>query len=120
MNEKIILLFCFSFCLFSCVSTRLVSNIGAGTEEYRNLQGEIRTGETELAVTGSELKSTSKEIEGTVNELESTGSELEQSITKSKTNEQLIGEIIQRVRERKIPTNILSTIRIAIDEGQTE
>lgn len=120
MNEKIILLFCFSFCLFSCVSTRVVPDIGTGTEEYRNLQGEIRTGETELAVTGSELESTSKEIEGTVNELESTGSGLEQSITESKTDEQLIGEVIQRVRKRKIPANIVSAIGIAIDEGQTE
>lgn len=120
MNEKIIFIFIFVFVFTSCTTSRLVSDITDGTREYRELQSEIRNGETELAITGSELESTSKDIEGTINNLESAGSELEQSIGNSTTNEQSIGEILQQIRARKIPADILSEFRNRIIETENE
>ena len=103
----IIIFICFiSLWLFSsCKSTKVLSDNGTGTEQYRETESEIRDGETELAITGAELENDSERL-GT--EL----SELEQSIRDSETNEQELGEIIQSVRERELTEDKLIELGI--------
>ena len=87
----------------SCKSTELYNN-GAGNTEYRELQSDIRDGETELAVTGTKIEQTSEQL--------ATGiSELEQAITSSTANEQEIGNLLQQIRTREIPDNIAVELR---------
>ena len=96
-------LFVFAFifyaalCLFpSCAGTgAIVSDIGIGASEYREVQTQQRERETELAVTGARIELESREIRAELNELE-------RSIIASKGTEQELGEIIQRIRAREI------------------
>lgn len=106
MYEKIILFVFISIFLFGCKSTNIYDN-GTGTTDYRELQSEIRDGETELVITGKDLESTDIRIEERIKDIESTGSNLEQSITESEGSEQELGEVIQSVRGRKIPEDKL-------------
>ena len=103
MYEKTIL---FIFCLFfiSCKSTNLYDN-RARTTNYREIQSEIRDGETELVITNKDIESTNNRIEERINDIESTNNNLEQSIAESKGSEQEIGELIQSIRNRPISKN---------------
>jgi len=66
----------------------VVSDLGDGTTEYRAVQGEIRAGETELALTGARIE---------------TGlGEFERSISASQGAEQEIGKILQQIRNRPV------------------
>lgn len=113
MYEKAIIFIIFiSFIFIGCSTTRVVSDISDGTMEYRELQGEIRTGETELAITGTGLESTSKDIEQSVINITESGERLEQSIKDSTGNEQEIGDIIQSVRERELNKDVLIELGI--------
>lgn len=98
MYEKIII-FIILFCCFSCQSTKLYNN-GTGASEYREIQSEIRDGETELAITGENLKFRSEQIEERIENIESIGKQLEQSIETSAANEQELRDILQSIRER--------------------
>lgn len=112
MYEKkfcFILIFC--IVLFSCKSTELLSDDGTGIDKYRELQIEIRTGETDLAITGTEIENSSRQLgEGIRN--------LEQSIEESERNEQELGEILQRIRGREIKKDKL--IELGIEFNQVE
>lgn len=103
MYEKIILFF-ICFLLISCQSTNIYDN-GAGTTDYRELQSEIRDGETKLVETNKDIESTSNRIEERINDIESTGSNLEQSIKESEGSEQEIGELLQSIRNRELKNN---------------
>ena len=105
MYEKTIL---FIFCLFfiSCISTNLYDN-RARTTNYREIQSEIRDGETELVITNKDIESTNNRIEERINDIESTNNNLEQSIAESKGSEQEIGELIQSIRNRPISNDKL-------------
>lgn len=114
MYGKIVKMFCwflfvlvilFTACLFAGCRTTMVPDITERTKEYRELEAEIRDGETELAVTGTKLENDSERL-GT--EL----SELEQSIRDSETNEQELGEILQRIRERELTKDKLIELGI--------
>lgn len=107
MYEKKIIICIISIVIIltSCQSTKILSDNGTGVEQYRNIESEIRDGETELAVTGAELENDSERL-GT--EL----SELEQSIRDSETNEQELGEILQRIRERELTEDKLIELGI--------
>lgn len=104
--EKVICFFIICLFFISCKSTD-VSNNGAGTTDYRELQSEIRDGETELVITNKDIESTNNRIEERISDIESTSNNLEQSIEESKGNEQEIGEIIQSIRNRPIPSDKL-------------
>ena len=90
MYGKIFIFIIVPFLFFSCKSPELHHN-GTGNTDYRELQSEIRDGEAGLV-------ETSKDIE-------STGGILEQSIEESAGSQQEIGEILQRIRGRKLPEN---------------
>ena len=113
MYEKAIIFFIFiSFIFISCSTTRVVSDISDGTMEYRELQGEIRTGETELAITGTGLESTSKDIEQSVINITESGERLEQSISKSTSSESEIGNILQSIGNREVTIDKLIELGI--------
>lgn len=110
MYEKIkfIIFITISILFIGCKSTELLSDNGERITEYRELQSEIRTGETDLAITGTEIENSSRELgEGIRN--------LEQSIRESKTDEQELGEILQRIREREIKKDKLIELGIIED-----
>ena len=87
-----------AMCSTGCANTRtLVSDIGDGAAEYRELQIEQREGEVELAVTGARI--------------EAGLGELERSIGASQGTEQEIGIIIQRVREREFDPAFIEELR---------
>lgn len=98
MYEKIILIFIICFYFVSCNSTRYVSDNSERDREYRETMSEIRTGETELAITG-------KDIEQSVNGIIGTSENIEKSIRESTNFESEIRAILQRVRSRKITNN---------------
>lgn len=98
MYEKIIFIFIVCFCFVSCNSTRYISDNSERNREYRESMSEIRTGETELAIT-------SKDIEQSVDEIIGTGENIEKSIRESTNFESEIRAILQRVRSRKITNN---------------
>lgn len=104
--EKVIYLLIFCLFFISCKSTNIYDN-RAGTTNYRELQSEIRDGETELVITNKDIESTSNRIEERIEDIESTGNNLEQSIEKSEGSEQEIGELIQSIRNRPIPNDKL-------------
>lgn len=109
MYEKIKRVICyvllFTALIFTgCRTTKVVSDISAGTEQYREIQSDIRDGETELAVTSTKIEQTSEQLATGINELE-------QSITSSTSNEQEIGELLQQIRTREIPSNIILELR---------
>lgn len=106
MYEKKITLFIliFSCCILFGCRTTMVSDISEGSEQYRELQSDIRDGETELALTGTKIEQTSEQL--------ATGiSELEQAITSSTANEQEIGNLLQQIRTRELPTDIVAELR---------
>ncbi|MDR0506386.1 MAG: hypothetical protein LBH32_06175 [Dysgonamonadaceae bacterium] len=73
----------------------MVSDLGDGAEEYRGIQEQIRSGETDLAVTGTKIESASGQL--------ATGiGDLEQAIIGSTGTEPGITAIIQRVRSRTV------------------
>lgn len=120
MYGKIVKMFCwflfvlvilFTACLFAGCRTTMVPDITERTKEYRELEAEIRDGETELAVTGTKLESTSEQITESVNSIGQTGKQLEQSISESAGNEQEITDLLQRIRTRKIPNDIAIELR---------
>ena len=92
------------FLFFSCKSPELHHN-GTGNTDYRELQSEIRDGEAGLVETSKDIESTGQRIEERINDIESTGGILEQSIEESAGSQQEIGEILQRIRGRKLPEN---------------
>lgn len=67
---------------------KLVSDIGNGAAEYRNIAGQIGEGQAELGITGARIEERSRE--------------LEQSIIRGAETIQGVREIIQRVRKRPI------------------
>lgn len=101
MQIKKIFILIFSIAMLSCTSSNVYDN-GTGNSDYRELQSEIRDGETELVITGKNLESTANDIRGTINAIKSTSVELEQSIGESASSEQGIGDVIQSVRNRPI------------------
>jgi len=86
-----------------CATRRgvVVSDLGNGTADYRAIQSEIRTGETELAITGQRLE----------DHIESGLQSLEQSISGGQGAAEEIGAIIQRVRSREVDPAILEEWR---------
>lgn len=98
MYEKIIFIFIVCFCFVSCNSARYVCDNSERDREYRETMSEIRTGETELAITG-------ENIEKSVNGIIGTGENIEKSIRESTNFESEIRAILQRVRSRKITNN---------------
>ena len=102
--EKVIYLLIFCLFFISCKSASIYDN-RAGTTNYRELQSEIRDGETELVITNKDIESTSNRIEERINDIESTSNNLEQSIAESKGSEQEIGELLQSIRNRPISKN---------------
>ena len=97
-------------CLLGCCATgrgagSLVSDLGSGTAEYREIQGDIREGETELAITGTRI--------------EAGLGELERSISSSQGTEQEIDDIIQRVRARPVDPDLIEEWRNSRSETNT-
>lgn len=125
MYAKIFFIFIFICFFISCQSTNIFDK-GTGTSDYRELQSEIRDGETELVITSKDLESTdnrieerindiestSGNIENGINNIESTGNNLEQSIAESEGSEQEIGEVLQSIRNRPIPEDKLTELGI--------
>ena len=106
MYAKIFFIFIFICFFISCQSTNIFDK-GTGTSDYRELQSEIRDGETELVITSKDLEFTDNRIEERINDIESTSNNLEQSIAESEGSEQEIGEVLQSIRDRPIPEDKL-------------
>ena len=103
-------------CLLCCCTTGRgtgspVSDMGIGATEYREIQGDIRAGETELAVTGTKLETESRELRSEIGEIGDGIRELESAIGASQGAEQEIGAIIQRVRNREVDPAFLEEWR---------
>lgn len=111
-----VMFFATSFIFIGCKSSELLPDDGTGITSYRELQSDIRDGETELAVTGSELESTSERIEESVRDIIQSGERLERQLTESENEEQEIGTVLQRIRKRKIESNKLSELGIEFQE----
>lgn len=80
----------------------LVSDLGNGTSEYRAIQDDIRSGETELAITGTKLEGESRELRGEIGQIGDGIRELEQAISGSQGDAEEVGAIIQQVRGRPV------------------
>ncbi|HCC37020.1 MAG TPA: hypothetical protein DEQ14_05105 [Treponema sp.] len=80
----------------------VVSDNGNGTAEYRGIQEQIRSGETELAITGARIESASAQLKHASGELAAGIGSLEQSIIGAAGTEREITTIIQRVRSRPV------------------
>jgi len=98
----LIILGALAACAYSnCATGRgtgaVVSDLGDGTAEYREIQGDIGEGETALAITGTRIE-------------EGLG-ELEQSISSSQGIEQEIGDVIQRIRARPVDPTLIEEWR---------
>lgn len=99
-------------CILSgCHTTKNLHNYGERDKQYREIQSDIRNGETELAVAGEKLEHAGNDIAGTVESIASAGSKLEQSIGNAESNEQGIGNVLQRVRAREISGDIATQLR---------
>ena len=83
-------------------SRGLVFDLGDGTAEYRTIQGDIRNGETELAITGTKLEGESRELRNEIGQIGGGIRELEQAISGSQEDAEEVGAIIQRVRTRPV------------------
>lgn len=113
MYEKKILFFILLSILFiGCKSTRILSDDGERITEYRELESEIRDGETELAITSTNISNNGREIETTSSELERQLQNLGESIGESTNNQQGIGEILQQIRDRELTENQLVELGI--------
>lgn len=126
MYEKKILFFIFLSILFiSCKSTRILLDDGTGAEKYRELQNEVRDGETELVITGERISNDSEKLGETSAEIRQSSDELgeqlnglEYSIKESAGNNEEIGRILQQIRARKITDDKL--IELGIEFNKTE
>lgn len=123
MYEKVLFIFIMSIICISCKSTKILPDNGTGIEQYRELQSEIRDGETDIVITSerisndsTDIKQTSSEIRESSDQLGEQLTELEQSIRESETDEQEIGEILQRIRNREITENQLIELGIEFVE----
>lgn len=117
MYEKIILiLFCICFFFIGCKSTKLLPGDGTGVTEYRELQSDVRDGETELAISITEVENTSEQIRESVTDIRDTSDRIEQTIKESENSEQEFGRVIQRIRERKIERDKLIKLGIEFSE----
>ena len=99
----------FVFVMFGgCATGRgagaVVSDFGNGASEYLAIQGDIREGETELAITGAAIEYRSEHIASGLNELE-------RSISSSQGAEQEIDAIILRVRARPVDPSLIEEWR---------
>ena len=94
--------------LGSCATSRgtVVSDFGNRTADYRGIQGEIRAGETELAVTGASIEHESRELRGEIGEIGDGIRELESAISRSAEKESNIGAIVQQIRGRRVPNDL--------------
>ena len=131
MYEKKILFFIFLSILFiSCKSTRILLDDGTGADKYRELQNEVRDGETELVITGERISNDSEKLGETSAEIRQSSDELgeqlnglEYSIKESAGNNEEIGRILQQIRTRKITDDKLIELRIEfnkIEESENE
>ena len=108
--RKIKIIFVFFMALFvgGCATSRgtgaVVSDLGIGASEYRAIQGELREGEAELAITGTAIEHRSGHIASGI-------AGLEQAISASQGTEQEIGDIIQRVRARPVDPDLVEEWR---------
>ena len=126
MYEKKILFFIFLSILFiSCKSTRILPDDGTGVDKYRELQNEVRDGETDLVITGErisndseKLRETSAEIRQSSDELGEQLNGLEYSIKESTGNNEEIGRILQQIRARKITDDKLIELGIEFDKTE--
>lgn len=126
MYEKKILFFIFLSILFiSCKSTRILPDDGTGVDKYRELQNEVRDGETELVITGErisndseKLRETSAEIRQSSDELGEQLNGLECSIKESAGSNEEIGRILQQIRTRKITDDKLIELGIEFDKTE--
>ena len=124
MYEKKILFFIFLSILFiSCKSTRILPDDGTGVDKYRELQNEVRDGETELAITGERISNDSEKLGETSAEIRQSSDELgeqlnglEYSIKESAGNNEEIGRILQQIRARKITDDKLIELGIEFDK----
>ena len=89
-----------------CVTGRsMVFDIGDGAAEYRGIQGDIRAGEAELAITGTTIESESRELREEIGAVADGIRDLEQSIGDSQGKSEEVGNIIQSIRERPVDIN---------------
>ena len=124
MYEKKILFFIFLSILFiSCKSTRILLDDGTGADKYRELQNEVRDGETKLAITGERISNDSEKIGETSAEIRQSSDELgeqlnglESSIKESAGNNEEIGRILQQIRTRKITDDKLIELGIEFNK----
>ena len=126
MYEKKILFFIFLSILFiSCKSTRILPDDGTGVDKYRELQNEVRDGETELVITGERISNDSEKLGETSAEIRQSSDELgeqlnglEYSIKESTGNNEEIGRILQQIRARKITDDKLIELGIEFDKTE--
>ena len=124
MYEKKILFFIFLSILFiGCKSTRILPDDGTGADKYRELQNEVRDGETKLAITGERISNDSEKIGETSAEIRQSSdylgeqlNGLEYSIKESAGNNEEIGRILQQIRARKITDDKLIELGIEFNK----
>jgi len=97
----------------------MVFDNGDRASEHREIQADIRTGETELAVTGTKLEIESRELRSEIGEIGDGIKELEQSISGSQGAEQEIGDILQRVRTRPVDPKLIEGLRNSRPEADS-
>lgn len=119
--EIIMLIICFVLILlftysFTGCATKVISDDGTRIDDYRELQNDIRNGETELAITSTRISNDSERIAETSGKLEHQLGKLEQTIKQSETSEQEIGMVLQRIRKREITGKKLNELGIEFTE----
>src|SRR5574344_1558452 len=113
MYEKKTILFILIFCfciLFGCRTT-IVSDKSERDRNYRDTQTELRNGQENIAVASSEIKSTSEQIGETVKDITATSRKLEDTVNATASDNNELGEILQRVRSREIPADIANELQ---------
>ena len=89
-----------------CLTSRaMVLDIGDGASEYRDIQGDIRAGETDLAITGTAIEIESGILRDEIGAVADGIRDLEQSLSDSQGGSAEIGDIIQSVRARPVDLN---------------
>ncbi len=119
MYEKILILI---LCILvsSCSSTNILLDDGTGVEEYRGLQTEQRDEQTGIAITGNDIEHTTTDIGVTSESIGNTIEELESTIRKGETDNDGIGDVLQCIRERQVPKDILVKLGIIDDDGKLQ
>jgi hypothetical protein len=98
--QKAVIVVFIGIFLFGCRTTGgVVLDQGIGASEFRENMENLRSGETELAVTGTKLEAESRELRSGI-------SELERSIAESAGTESEIDAILRRIRGRPIPDHV--------------